>query len=264
MKGIWLHRASAAAPLIVFCNGWGMDERAVAHLDGTGCSVLCLYDYRSPELPAGLREEVAAMLELRTEDNAAPRGATTGAGTPRENTATPAACGHTSGAGAAGGNVPHAQRPRHMLVAWSLGVFMSACVRRQLPPFAFTLACNGTPRPLDAACGIPPDSYEHMERTLSPAVRDAFMANAGMPADLCRQNVDELREELTAVRRLAQSGTMPPLPFDVAILSRKDRIFTARNQRRWWQTCPGTRIILQEGAHWPFTGIHSWLELTHV
>ena len=287
MKALWLHRAPvrAAAPLIVFCNGWGMDERAVAHLDGAGCNVLCLYDYRSPTLPDGLREELAAL--LRKSENTACKAAKTTSGKGTEEQA-------------------DADRPEEhraaaqtqapcILIAWSLGVFMSTFVRRQLPFLTFdvTLACNGTPRPVDAAYGIPPAVYEATEQTLSPVVRDAFMANAGMDGGLCRQCVDDLREELTAVRLLAHAESQKDAPkdappnapknaqnatrkepveeqealpcaFDAALISRKDRIFSARNQKRWWQSCPRTRIIMQEGGHYPFAGLRSWLELAHV
>lgn len=69
MKYIWLCRApkEEKAELIVFCNGWGMDGRVVRHLDGTGCHVVCLYDWRSPNLPERLAEEVAMLtLSRRT------------------------------------------------------------------------------------------------------------------------------------------------------------------------------------------------------
>lgn len=45
MKSTWLHRHSRQA-LIVFCNGWGMDDRPFRHLEADRCDVLMLWDYR--------------------------------------------------------------------------------------------------------------------------------------------------------------------------------------------------------------------------
>jgi len=40
-----MHRHSRQA-LIVFCNGWGMDDRPFRHLEADRCDVLMLWDYR--------------------------------------------------------------------------------------------------------------------------------------------------------------------------------------------------------------------------
>ncbi len=44
MYSSWLHKKNASK-LIVFCNGWGMDGSAFAHLDSHHFDVLMLYDY---------------------------------------------------------------------------------------------------------------------------------------------------------------------------------------------------------------------------
>lgn len=219
MRHVWLHRAPAGAPaeLVVFCNGWGMDERVVAGLDGTGCDVLCLYDYRRPEPDPALLRELAAL--------------------------TPS---------------------RRILVAWSLGVYMSGMLKRLLPPFHISVACNGTPRPIDARYGIPAPVYDATVQAMTSAdARDRFMLRAGMECSLCRQDVAELREELEAVRRLVLEDTAEAPHFDLALVSAGDRIFPARSQRRYWQSCPGTRLIPLEGSHCPFPSFRAWRELWH-
>lgn len=42
---MWLHRHGGNT-LIVFCNGWGMDDRPFRHLEADRCDVLMLWDYR--------------------------------------------------------------------------------------------------------------------------------------------------------------------------------------------------------------------------
>ena len=36
--------------LIIFFNGWGMDEKIISHLDRTGFDILVLYDYRDLDI----------------------------------------------------------------------------------------------------------------------------------------------------------------------------------------------------------------------
>lgn len=45
MQRYWLHK-SGCKDLIIFCNGWGMDERPFQLLKSDHYDVLCLYDYR--------------------------------------------------------------------------------------------------------------------------------------------------------------------------------------------------------------------------
>ena len=48
MKYKWLNKKSEKN-VIIFFNGWGMDESIVKHLDAEGYDVLMFYDYNFPE-----------------------------------------------------------------------------------------------------------------------------------------------------------------------------------------------------------------------
>ena len=48
MKYKWLNKGTEKN-LIVFFNGWGMDENIVKHLESDGYDVLMFYDYNSPD-----------------------------------------------------------------------------------------------------------------------------------------------------------------------------------------------------------------------
>ncbi len=50
MKSKWLQRG-AHPDLLLFWNGWGMDERPFSHLTGAAHDVLMLYDYRTLSPP---------------------------------------------------------------------------------------------------------------------------------------------------------------------------------------------------------------------
>ena len=48
MKQSFLYRGESSE-LLLFFNGWSMDERAVAHLASGGLDVLALWDYTEPD-----------------------------------------------------------------------------------------------------------------------------------------------------------------------------------------------------------------------
>lgn len=50
MKHLWINRRGNNE-LLIFFNGWGMDEQPFSHLKADGLDVLMFYDYRGLELP---------------------------------------------------------------------------------------------------------------------------------------------------------------------------------------------------------------------
>lgn len=46
MKKSWLHKKKGRQRLLLFCNGWGMDEKPFQPLGSQNYDVLMLYDYR--------------------------------------------------------------------------------------------------------------------------------------------------------------------------------------------------------------------------
>lgn len=65
MKKFWISRRNSPA-LLVFFNGWGMDERPFSHLQpGTGSDVLMVYDYTEPDNSAELRRILAGYGTVR-------------------------------------------------------------------------------------------------------------------------------------------------------------------------------------------------------
>lgn len=56
MKATWLNKKNGNQCIILFFNGWGMDEVVVEHLAFDECDVLMLNEYRSLLLPLGLMD----------------------------------------------------------------------------------------------------------------------------------------------------------------------------------------------------------------
>ena len=50
MKHFWLNKTNTNKKLIIFFNGWGMDEKIISHLECEDYDVVVLYDYNDLEL----------------------------------------------------------------------------------------------------------------------------------------------------------------------------------------------------------------------
>ncbi len=57
MKFKWLNQQNNDS-LIVFCNGWGMDETAINHLDYKYFDILLIYDYSDLKIPEELIKNI--------------------------------------------------------------------------------------------------------------------------------------------------------------------------------------------------------------
>ena len=64
MKSKWLQQG-AHPDLLVFWNGWGMDDRPFEHLSAKAHDVLMIYDYRDPALPDDLVRSEDAYCRIR-------------------------------------------------------------------------------------------------------------------------------------------------------------------------------------------------------
>lgn len=139
------------------------------------------------------------------------------------------------------------------LVAWSLGVYMSAALR--LPWTKKTAFC-GTGNPVDLKEGIPPKIYRLTMNSFSEKSKLLFSEKTGFPMDGSR-SVSDLQAELYAVQNAAlpKNGN-----FDTAFIAAKDSIFPPANQKNYWQKHARTVCELNCG-HYPFHLFPSWQEI---
>ena len=129
------------------------------------------------------------------------------------------------------------------LLAWSMGVWVAAQTLAGLSTrFTSATALAGTLYPIDNRRGIPVPAYEKMEQSLSAEElnnfygsmfddadeRAAFMANR--PA----RSLPSIREELTCLHRHVNSSPPATDIYTRHIITSRDRIFPARNQKRAW------------------------------
>jgi len=134
--------------------------------------------------------------------------------------------------------------------AWSLGVYAASLVLPGLHcAVSSALAINGTLTPVDDTLGIPvavydatlenlsAESVDRFNRRMCGAHRAVFEARRS-PHSLAR-SVDSLLAELRHIRECsARPGRVQFTGWNMAILSKRDRIFPIANMRKAWSAIP--------------------------
>lgn len=146
------------------------------------------------------------------------------------------------------------------IVAWSLGVWHAEafiCANTHLP-VTRCIAVNGTLLPIDGQCGIPPRIYDLTaqlpdEIALTKFYRRICGGQAAMetlmPA-LPDRKIDELRDELAAIRkRVADGENIPSTNWDEIYLSDADLIFPYANMLAAWNDAAARVTTLHGAAH---------------
>lgn len=136
--------------------------------------------------------------------------------------------------------------------AWSLGVYAAALTlsefgQRINRSFAFA----GTLHPADDAKGIPVAIYDQTERTLGKKTLRKFLlricgglaAAQVYPCFAADFDMERLKSELRQVKRQSELLGKPDFHFDMAFVSKKDRIFPPENQLCAWQNVKGVQQI---------------------
>lgn len=134
--------------------------------------------------------------------------------------------------------------------AWSLGVYAASLVLPALQcPVSSALAINGTLTPVDDNLGIPVAVYDATVENLSAESLDRFNRRmCGVhravfearrsPQSLAR-TVDSLLAELRHIRECAARTDRAQFTgWNMAVLSKKDRIFPIANMRKAWSAIP--------------------------
>lgn len=185
------------------------------------------------------------------------------------------------------------------LIAWSLGVWVAEQIGRRYPslPIRSAVAVNGTPRPIDAAYGIPPALFQGTLAQLSSegidrftrricgnrAILETYRQAPARPTEAVEEELHSLYQAIlsdetqrvqtaqdspqTFLLATSLSSPLPAspptsIPWSRAILSRHDRIFPPENLRRYWSDrCP---IFEPEAPHYPFYLWTQWNELWKV
>ncbi|NTU67786.1 MAG: DUF452 family protein [Chlorobiaceae bacterium] len=154
------------------------------------------------------------------------------------------------------------------LVAWSLGVRVA--LDSGLGGIRRAVALNGTPHPIDAARGIPPETFTGTLEHWCDATRSRFERRmfAGQECDVrigqvrsARTSPDQ-QAELRAIADAVSAAGATPEPswgFSKAIIGGRDLVFLPENQRTAWRGTPISEIAAM--PHFPFFHLAGWTEV---
>lgn len=143
--------------------------------------------------------------------------------------------------------------------AWSMGVwaaeaFLAAHTEIRA---SRTEAYCGTPRPADASYGIGAeairltiDHWDEVNRRkfARKVAIDAKLAASIAPLLEARDAASQ-RSELQSI--LSAQSELPDRIWDLAVISKRDRIFPAESQRQWWGG-HARSVEERDIPHWPF------------
>ena len=154
------------------------------------------------------------------------------------------------------------------VVAWSMGVWTASVVLQGID-IASATAINGTELPVNDNYGIPVQIARGTLNTLTPETLARFNRRicasaevlAGFNAVAPQRGVDELKEELAAIYRQAETAVKSPLVWNKALIGRGDRIFPVANQERFWLEKQGVETQVFDAPHYPFYLWNKWNEI---
>ncbi len=211
MQHFWLNNKPQNKNLILFFNGWAMNETPVKHLDCSDYDVLVVYDYRNLDF------------DFTQFD--------------------------------------FSKYEKQYLICWSMGVYCANLFKKTLKNFDKKIAINGTQKIIDDNFGIPSKIYKITTKFLNEDSKDKFIKNMFdngkiNPNITITRNLNELKEELIAIQNIKLTDE---LNFDLAIISKNDRIIPTKNQLNFWQN----KALIKEinSTHCPFEIYNSWQDL---
>ena len=162
---------------------------------------------------------------------------------------------------------PFASYERLHLLAWSMGVWVAGhLLAAQAGAFTTSTALAGTLAPVDGQRGIPPASYQALvdafdQQTLVGFYRSMFDDEVQQGRFLDsrpKRAIPELDQELRAFRQAFEQHGPGTDIFHQAIVTGRDRIYSARNQLRAWGK---ERSTVTAWPHFPFYTCSGWRAL---
>lgn len=153
-------------------------------------------------------------------------------------------------------------------IGWSMGVWAASQLLTQLNiPITSSTAINGTPFPIDETRGISPAIFQGTLDNLNDvslhkflrrmcADKEAFRAFLQVTP---RRPLEELREELSCIKKQYQANRPCTFHWTKAIVGRNDRIIPPANQQRAWDELQ-TPTLITADAHYQTSLFNLYLQ----
>ena len=140
------------------------------------------------------------------------------------------------------------------MLAWSFGVWVAEQVCRDIP-FRRAVALNGTPLPVDARYGIPPQAMAVTRQGIRRTGTDLFDRRAygtyydRLSETLHTRPLEELCDELDALSEAAAEPYRPNIEWSAAVVGGADRIFPPAHMAAYWKELA---VPVPDMPHYPF------------
>lgn len=153
------------------------------------------------------------------------------------------------------------------IISWSMGVFAANVLKKYLNNIKFSIAINGTLKPVDDQYGIPEAIFGATLNNFNADTREKFYKrmfknNENFEEFFINQpkrNADEQKAELISLQNYIIKGQNDESSFDRVIIGKYDKIIPSKNQINAWSSS-NSPIIIEEG-HYPFFLWQSYEEI---
>lgn len=162
---------------------------------------------------------------------------------------------------------------RITLIAFSYGVFMAGFLKDVLPECDLKIAVNGTLKPVDDEFGIPHKIFtltlENMTELTALKFREKLFADKSELAifnkNLPDRDMTSSKAELAALKSYFLANKNIEFEYDKVLIGEKDRIIPAKNQKNFWQSNNGQKIITAENeGHFSFYAFNDFDEIINL
>ncbi|MCM1265899.1 MAG: DUF452 family protein [Candidatus Gastranaerophilales bacterium] len=152
------------------------------------------------------------------------------------------------------------------LIAFSAGVYVGGLIYEKLPKLTKSIAINGNPLAYDDYFGLRKeikDVFQGVSSETALSFRRKYMVISDDEYNLfnryhpCR-TYESCKTELKSLAEYYNNSKA--MNYDVAILSKKDKIFDTNRQNEYWKN-RSRCVYLEDSAHFPFFTLNDFDEI---
>ena len=146
------------------------------------------------------------------------------------------------------------------LIAWSMGVGVASYFAKELDYLDSKIAINGTMQAIDIQNGIPPKIFKLTARNINPTTFYHNVLESTPPPNIRLNSTKDLQKELGFIYELLSHQDPAPISWDLAIISKDDKIFPTSAQISSWDLSK-TKTHFLSLPHFIFGAFSSWQDI---
>ena len=146
------------------------------------------------------------------------------------------------------------------LIAWSMGVGVASYFAKELDYLDSKIAINGTMQAIDIQNGIPPKIFKLTARNINPTTFYHNVLESTPPPNIRLNSTKDLQKELGFIYELLSHQDPAPISWDLAIISKDDKIFPTSAQISSWDLSK-TKTRFLSLPHFIFGAFSSWQDI---